>query len=165
MRRGRFTKDLCVGTAQVVAVEQGQVDEGVSGADRRPMLQGVRGGWSRDADALDGLARGGEQCGRSVVAERNRAVFLTDGSEFSYAREKILGWSRRASKPQEDLVPVGIEGGRTDTRLARKHGEARDSGHRNLRGLGQAFCRAEADPHPRKAARPICDDDCAECAH
>src|SRR5208337_994652 len=88
---GGLAEDFRIGAAQVVAVEQGQVNELTGENHRRGEFKRVGGSGSWDANQLRVRPRRRKQLGRGVVANGNLCRCWIESGKLGGAGEQFAG--------------------------------------------------------------------------
>jgi hypothetical protein len=124
MLEGWFAKDLGIGAAEVVAIEEDKVDELPDREKRGGKLKGIGGGGGWGSDKFDGWPGGGEELGCGIVADGDAVGRRADDQEFRLTGQEftsVRGWGLQS---EEDFVAMGVDGGGLDFRLRGKNFEA-----------------------------------------
>ena len=160
-RRRRFAKDLRIRPAQIMPVEQSQVDK-LPGCDLgRAQLQRVGGALAPPRAISPHIGPRGPNQPPRPHRRRSRSLPADPGSSppICYSRQKLPRLSPVPSKPQKHLVTVRVERRRLHPGLMRQHLQPRNRRHWNPRRLRQSLHRAEPHAHAGKTPRPMDRDD------
>ena len=156
---GLVAEDLGIGAAQVVAVEQRQVN-GFAGDERAAPRR--RASEASGGGEIDQFVCGqtGQQLPRRLLRIGDAGGDGMDGGQLARAGQQFPA-PRRGSPAAENFAPWASRAAE-GTPERGEHFEAGDGDYRICVPFGQAFHGAEAHAHAGKAAGAVDGDDCAE---